>query len=118
MASNLFRRLLTRVGGEVEFFADRKKAEGRVRDGGVYYAYTVARVVGCVALWGLSIASLRIREGRDSERDDATEGGTEGKWDVWLHVSICVTFVRRTSVCFVSRVTKAPSLNLSRTQQA
>lgn len=93
LTSRFVRRFSARVRSGPDS-PKQTKAEASARGGRLYYAYMVARFAGCVALSGLSIASLVFHGGREFQDDAEVDGAYQGKRDMWLHVAICVTFVR------------------------
>lgn len=109
-SSHFVRRLF---GRGAEPSADRTRKAGASLSAGagggrVYYAYMVARFVGCLALLGLSIASLvtviHLGKGRDGAQDPRV--GVDGNWvSLWLHIAICMNFVRCSLGCLVFCVT-------------
>lgn len=87
------------------FFAEAREHIA-IHGGPVIFAHMLARLVGCLALLGLTITTLILDERNKSEADEI---GVTGKWgkkpknkrgrspafstDEWLQVAMCITYV-------------------------
>lgn len=108
-ASKLIRNLLSRLrGATVEDMSPDsahnaqpnvslwEKMKRRVASlgGGIIFAYMIARLIGSLALVGLSVASLALEEMNEKENTPSVAR--------WLHVAMCTTFVS-CSICLEVR---------------
>lgn len=97
-----------------ESFVQEIKLHIREHGGAVIYAYMVARLIGTLALLGLSIVTLVLDEFKRVGRQEDVV--TFGKWGKkypnkkygtrfsnreWLEAGLCLTFVRLQSILFL-----------------